>query len=100
MGTVLVSKAACFYIRFPHDDFYRAIYVMERTVDELKTQVSKKAQVYVDSIVYELTGGRKAPVDDEFVRQLADGQDLTVEFSDHFDFDISIELVLKRKCHK
>lgn len=96
MGTVFDFEVACFYIRFPSSDLYRAIYVSERTVRELANQISRKAHIPVQGIFHGISGTIKLPVDDDFVRQLPDGQDLEAEFIGHFHFDDGfVEVVLR-----
>lgn len=81
----LSFKVACFYIKFPGNDFHHAIYISDRTVYELRDQISRKAQIKIHRIIHEIPGGRKISVDEDFVRQLPDRQVLTAEFVDGID---------------
>lgn len=59
-------------------------------------QISRKAQIQAQGIFHEIPGGIKLAVDDEYVRQLPDGQDLKAEFIGHFNFDDGfVEVVLR-----
>ncbi|KAE8352603.1 CP2 transcription factor-domain-containing protein [Aspergillus coremiiformis] len=78
---------ACFYIRFPRDeqskdDYYRAVYLTERTVHELMEKISVKQHIDPQRVVRVLRvnrNGLKIMVDDDVVRELPDGQDMVVE---------------------
>jgi hypothetical protein len=86
---------ACFYIRFPHidqtqDDYYRAVYLTERTVRDLMDKISMKQHIDPQRIVRVLRvnkNGLKIMVDDDVVRELPDGQDMVVEISETPTFD-------------
>ncbi|KAF7596421.1 hypothetical protein BBP40_001728 [Aspergillus hancockii] len=86
---------ACFYIRFPHidqsqDDYYRAVYLTERTVRDLMDKISMKQHIDPQRIVRVLRvnkNGLKIMVDDDVVRELPDGQDMVVEISEAPTFD-------------
>lgn len=81
---------ACFYIRFPRndqakDDYYRAVYLTERTVRDLMEKISVKQRIDPQRIVRVLRvnkNGLKIMVDDDVVRELPDGQDMVVEISE------------------
>ena len=81
---------ACFYLRFPSsdtqkDDFYRAVYLSERTVRNLLEKISLKKRIDPQRIVRVLhikRDGLKIMVDDDVVRELPDGQDMDVEVSE------------------
>ncbi|PWY92431.1 hypothetical protein BO70DRAFT_367575 [Aspergillus heteromorphus CBS 117.55] len=81
---------ACFYVRFPRndqpqDDYYRAVYLTERTVQDLMEKISVKQRIDPQRIVRVLhvkQNGLKIMVDDDVVRELPDGQDMVVEISE------------------
>lgn len=89
------SIVACFYIRFPDEengDFYRAVYLTERTVRDLMTKISEKYKIDPDRIVRILRvsqDGLKVMVDDDVVQQLPDGQDMVVEFSETSKLEVT-----------
>uniref|UniRef100_A0A093VL02 Grainyhead-like protein 2 like n=1 Tax=Talaromyces marneffei PM1 TaxID=1077442 RepID=A0A093VL02_TALMA len=76
---------ACFYIRFldeQNGDYYRAVYLTERTVQDLMTKISEKYKIDPDRIVRILRVSRegvKVMVDDDVVQQLPEGQDMLAE---------------------
>ena len=81
---------ACFYVLVrvtgssPDNDYYRAVYLMERTLKDFITNVAIKCQVDPTKVTRVLrinSKGLKIMVDDEVVRELPEGQDMTVEFS-------------------
>ncbi|OJJ39253.1 hypothetical protein ASPWEDRAFT_49287 [Aspergillus wentii DTO 134E9] len=81
---------ACFYIRFPRnetqeDDYYRAVYLTERTAKGLLEQISLKRRIDPERVVRVLhikQNGLKIMVDDDVVRELPDGQDMVAEISE------------------
>ncbi|KAF9891113.1 hypothetical protein FE257_005049 [Aspergillus nanangensis] len=89
---------ACFYIRFPRtdhcqDEYYRAVYLTERTVSDLMRQISTKQRFDPDRIVRVLhvkQNGLKIMVDDDVVRELPDGQDMVVEITEASIFDNAV----------
>ncbi|KAG2412214.1 hypothetical protein HFD88_009771 [Aspergillus terreus] len=81
---------ACFYVRFPRgdpvqDDYYRAVYLTERTVGDLMRQISMKQRIDPNRILrvvhVKKDNGIKIMVDDDVVRELPDGQDMVVEIA-------------------
>ncbi|OGE53386.1 hypothetical protein PENARI_c008G07912 [Penicillium arizonense] len=80
---------ACFYVRFSGNeenpqDYYRAIYLTERTVQDLVKQISSKQQidpVRIVSIKHVNEKGMQIMVDDDVVRELPEGQDMVVDIS-------------------
>ncbi len=86
-----VKPVACFYVlvktagKAAEDDFYRAVYLMQRTVEDLVSNIAAKCQVEPSRITRTLrvnTKGLKILVDDEVVRELPEGQDMVVDFSE------------------
>ncbi|PTU21774.1 hypothetical protein P175DRAFT_0508692 [Aspergillus ochraceoroseus IBT 24754] len=88
---------ACFYIRFPRnaqhqDDYYRAVYLTERTVRDLMEKISVKQRIDPQRIMRVLLvkeNGLRIMVDDDVVRELPDGQDMVVEISETAPFESS-----------
>ena len=85
-----VKPIACFYVLIkvkggsPEDDYYRAVYLMARTVDDLVRSITTKCQVEPSRILRTIrvnSKGLKIMVDDEVVQELPEGQDMAVEFS-------------------
>ena len=84
-----VKPIACFYVLIkvpditPGEDYHRAVYLMERTVDALITSIAMKCGVDPTHVTRSLRvnpRGLKIMVDDEVVRELSEGQDMVVEF--------------------
>ena len=82
---------ACFYVlikipgNVPQNDYYRAVYLMERTVRDLITSIATKCGVEPTQVTHTLRinpKGLKIVVDDEVVRELPEGQDMIVEFAE------------------
>ncbi|KAL4946147.1 hypothetical protein BDV06DRAFT_160595 [Aspergillus oleicola] len=86
---------ACFYVRFPkneqhQDDYYRAVYLTERTVRDLMEKISMKQRIDPQRIMRVLLvkeNGLRIMVDDDVVRELPDGQDMVAEISEAQTFD-------------
>ncbi|KAL4924296.1 grainyhead-like protein [Aspergillus undulatus] len=86
---------ACFYVRFPkhdqhEDDYYRAVYLTERTVRDLMEKISMKQRIDPQRIMRVLLvkeNGLRIMVDDDVVRELPDGQDMVAEISEAQTFD-------------
>ncbi|KAJ6143369.1 CP2 transcription factor [Penicillium samsonianum] len=81
---------ACFYIRFTgnskrSEDYYRAIYLTERTVRDLVSQISEKYHIdpmRISNIMHTHEKGMRVIVDDDVVRHLPEGQDMIVDISE------------------
>lgn len=96
-----VKPVACFYVlikvagQTPEDDYYRAVYLMQRTVKDLISSIASKCQVHPDRVVRTFrvnSKGLKILVDDEVVRELPEAQDMTVEFSEiNLDRPVKLE---------
>lgn len=87
----LIKPIACFYVLIkvpgenPGEDYYRAVYLMERTVNDLITSIAMKCGVNPTHVTRTLrvnSRGLKIMVDDEVVRELPEGQDMIVEFAE------------------
>jgi hypothetical protein len=94
-GFRLVSKVACFYIRFPDNYFHHVIYIPERTICELRDQIMRKVQVRTRTIFHRNGAGPNILVDNEFVRQFPDRQVMIAEFLDTVNIDRDIDVTLK-----
>ena len=86
-----IKPVACFYVlikvcgRKSKDDYYRAVYLMHRTVDDLIHSIAAKCEVDVNRVrrvIRVNSKGLKIMVDDELVRELPEGQDMSVEFEE------------------
>ena len=88
MKLTLRVVVACFYVRFqskPYDDYYRAVYLSERTVRDFLEKISEKHSIEPDRITRILrinSNGLEIMVDDNVVKQLPDGQDMVIEFAE------------------
>ncbi|KAL8668107.1 MAG: hypothetical protein Q9202_000085 [Teloschistes flavicans] len=85
------KPVACIYalIKAPgkvaNDDCYRAIYLMERTVSNLVTKLAEQSGVEPSMIARTVQVNQKRlkiMIDDAVVRELPEGQDMIVEFSE------------------
>ncbi|KAL6721114.1 hypothetical protein ACLMJK_000214 [Lecanora helva] len=85
----IIKPVACFYVlsrvpgNAPGEDYYRAVYLMERTVQHLISSIATRCGVeptQVARIVRINSKGLKIIVDDEVIQELPEGQDMTVEF--------------------
>lgn len=89
---------ACFYIRFParsseEEDYYRAVYLTERTVRDLMRKISEKQKIDPERIIRVLhvnQNGLKVMVDDDVVRALPEGQDMIAEISEASTADVAV----------
>ena len=86
----LIKPIACFYIFIkvpgdaPENDYYKAVYLMERTVRDLMRSIATKCGVEFANVARTIRvnpRGLKIMVDDEMVRELPEGQDMVVEFT-------------------
>jgi hypothetical protein len=89
------SIVACFYIRFSdeqNDDYYRAVYLTERTVRDLMNKISEKYKIDPDRIIRILRvngEGLKIMVDDDVVQQLPEGQDMVAEITEASKLEVT-----------
>ncbi|KAJ5924512.1 hypothetical protein N7466_008699 [Penicillium verhagenii] len=87
---------ACFYVRFSGNEnhpgeYYRAIYLTERTVRDLMKKISEKHEIDPSRIVRILhvnEAGLRIMVDDDVVRELPEGQDMVVDIYETPDVEI------------
>ncbi|KAI2732592.1 transcriptional regulator family: Grainyhead/CP2 [Penicillium roqueforti] len=85
-----LKPIACFYVRFTgnvtrSEDYYRAIYLTERTVRDLVKQITEKYHIdpmRISNIMHAHEKGLRVIVDDDVVRQLPEGQDMIVDISE------------------
>jgi len=84
-----IKSVACFYVLIrkpgsaPENDYYKAVYLMERTLRDLIINIAMKCGVEPTQVNRTLRinpKGLKIMVDDEVVRELPEGQDMIVEF--------------------
>lgn len=87
----VTKPIACFYVlikvpgNVPENDYYRAVYLMERTVNDLIISIAIKCGVEPTQVTRTLRinpKGLKIMVDDEVVQELPEGQDMVVEFAE------------------
>jgi hypothetical protein len=85
----VIKPVACFYVLVKvsgssaDHDYYRAVYLLERTLQDLITSIAIKCQVDPSTITRTFRinpKGLRVMVDDEVVRELPEGQDMAVEF--------------------
>ncbi|KAL8732155.1 MAG: hypothetical protein Q9166_002902 [cf. Caloplaca sp. 2 TL-2023] len=86
-----VKPVACVYalLRTPggmaNDDCYKAVYLMDRTVAELVSNLAKKGDIEPSRITRTVQvnhKGLKITIDDAVVGELPEGQDMVVEFAE------------------
>ncbi|RMZ78793.1 hypothetical protein DV738_g3634, partial [Chaetothyriales sp. CBS 135597] len=80
-----IKPVACFYVRGKDDctQYYRAVYLMRRTVRDLIIGISRKFQIdptRVTQVTHVNTKGLNIVVDEDVVREVPEGQDMLVEF--------------------
>lgn len=77
---------ACFYVRQKDSskEYYRAIYLMQRSVKDLINTISEKFHIdphRVTQVTHVNARGLQIIVDEDVVRELPEGQDMIVEFA-------------------
>ncbi|KAI9723670.1 MAG: hypothetical protein M1812_000970 [Candelaria pacifica] len=86
-----VKPVACIYIHpkaadeSSNSNYYRAVYLMQRTAKDLVHSIASKCGVDPQSIVRTISvnsKGLKIMVDDDVVRQLPEGQDMIIEITE------------------
>jgi hypothetical protein len=83
---MLTLIVACFYVRQKDATkvYYRAVYLMNRTVKDLINSISSKFQIdpqRVTQVTHINSRGLHIVVDEDVVRELPEGQDMVVEFT-------------------
>ena len=79
------STVACFYVRQKDatKDYYRAVYLLQRTVRDLVNGISRKFDIdphRVTQVTHINSKGLHIVVDEDVVREVPEGQDMLVEF--------------------
>jgi hypothetical protein len=85
-----VKPVACFYIQLQgktgeKPDFYRAIYPMQRTLEDFKNRIAAKWGLDSSIIcrtVHVIKGGLEVEMDDDVIRELKEGQDMILEIEE------------------
>jgi hypothetical protein len=86
----LIKPVACFYVlhRDPSNpdkhEYYRAIYLMQRTLKDFTNSVALKWNLEPTKIIrtlHVLQKGLEVEVDDDVIRELSEGQDMIMEIS-------------------
>lgn len=77
---------ACFYVKDEDSSkpYYRAVYLVRRTVRDLINGISEKFGIdpnRVTQVTHINAKGLRIVVDEDVVRELPEGQDMTVEFA-------------------
>ena len=94
---------ACFYVRFgavekSSHDYYRAVYLSERTARDLMKQISLQQidPAHIVRMTRVKENGMRVMMDDDVVRELPEGQDMIVDISEALGADgntaVEIEL--------
>ncbi|KAJ5188602.1 CP2 transcription factor [Penicillium cf. griseofulvum] len=97
----LPKPIACFYVRLAGDskrseDYYRAIYLTERTARDLARQITEKYHIdpmRISNITHANEKGMRVLVDDDVVRHLPEGQDMIIDISEAPGSAIEIKLI-------
>ncbi|KEF62572.1 uncharacterized protein A1O9_00545 [Exophiala aquamarina CBS 119918] len=81
-----IRPIACFYVRQKDaaKEYYRAVYLMQRTVKDLVNSISQKFDIdphRVTQVTHVNSRGLHIIVDEDVVRELPEGQDMIVELS-------------------
>lgn len=99
----IVKPIACFYVlikvsgKGTDDGFYRAVYLMQRTVEDLVRSIAAKCEIdpaRVQRTIRINDKGLQILVDDDVVRELPEGQDMNVEFT---EIDTDMDLLVKEE---
>lgn len=86
-----IKPVACFYVlhRDPHQperaEYYRAIYLMQRTLKDFTNGIASKWNMEPTKILRTLRvldRGLQVEMDDDVIRELAEGQDLVMEIAE------------------
>ncbi|KAH6677427.1 CP2 transcription factor [Halenospora varia] len=86
-----IKPVACFYVRRHNSsqpektEYYRAIYLMQRTLNDFKNGIAVKWGIEptkVLRVIRVLDRGLQVEMDDDIIRELAEGQDITMEISE------------------
>jgi hypothetical protein len=83
-----IKPVACFYIlhRDPASpekhEYYRAVYLMQRTLKDFTSSIAAKWSLdltKINRVLHILQKGLEVEVDDDVIRELAEGQDMILE---------------------
>ncbi|KAJ5096693.1 hypothetical protein N7456_007414 [Penicillium angulare] len=92
------DKPTCFYIRFGHEkkleDFHTALFLSERTVHNLKTNISLKRNFSADvevQLFQVKEKGLKVQIDDDVVQRIPNNQVMSAEISQPLPLDDGTE---------
>jgi len=94
-----VCTVACFYVRQKDavKEYYRAVYLMQRTVRDLVNSISQKFDIdphRVTQVTHVNSRGLHIIVDEDVVRELPEGQDMIVELAPaHQDQPVKQEFI-------
>ena len=87
-----LNLVACFYIyksgdESPSERYYRTIYLRERTAQDLTLRICEKCGVDASKVSHILhadanKAGLEILVDDDFVEQMTEGQDMIVKIDE------------------
>ena len=98
-----IKPVACLYVlvkvsgKTAGDDYYRAVYLMQRTAEEMIRGITAKCAVdssRVRRVLRIHPRGLKIVVDDDVVRELPEGQDMVVEFT---EIDTAMDPLVKQE---
>lgn len=85
-----IKASACFYIQCrdaaPSEkpSYYKAVYLAQRTLEDLKARIAAKWNFEPSSIfgtIHVLSRGIEVEMDDDVVREMAEGQDIIMEMT-------------------
>ncbi|KAF2835935.1 hypothetical protein M501DRAFT_987883 [Patellaria atrata CBS 101060] len=85
----VVKPVACFYVqpritgKIPEDNYYRAVYLMQRTLADFVAGIAQKCNIEPTKVIRTIhitQKGLNILFDDDTVRELPEGMDLTAEF--------------------
>lgn len=94
-----IKPVACFYVRSrdSEKEYYRAVYLMQRSVRDLVNSISQKFEVNpgrITQVTHVNARGLRIIVDEDVVRELPEGQDMIVEFAQiHSDRPMKQEFI-------
>lgn len=86
-----IKPVACFYVLFRNpaqpdkNEYYRAVYLMQRTLKDFTNSIAAKWNIEPTKILrtlHVLDRGLEVEMDDDVIRELAEGQDLIMEIAE------------------
>jgi hypothetical protein len=104
----LIKPVACFYILYrdpaqpDKHEYYRAVYLMQKTLKDLTNSIAVKWNLEPTRILrtlHVLDRGLEVEMDDDVIRELAEGQDLIMEITEvqnqvKREWEMSIDVVV------